>query len=112
MNTERINVSAISSVIVGDNPELTLTELSLACHVEEAKIVALVEEGIIQPRRPHVLPWQFSAKMLPRVAQALRLQRDLELNAAGVALALDLLAEIEGLRKRLKRLSPDNRRDL
>jgi chaperone modulatory protein CbpM len=32
----------------------------------------------------------------------MRLQRDLEMNLAGVALALDLLDEIESLRMRLR----------
>ena len=48
------------------------------------------------------MPWRFSGTTLPQVARALRLQRDLELNPAGVAFALDLLSEIEDLRKRLK----------
>ena len=40
---------------------------------------------------------------LRRVRAALRLTRDMELNAAATALVLDLLDEIEALRSRLRR---------
>jgi chaperone modulatory protein CbpM len=36
----------------------------------------------------------------------MRLQRDLDINLAGVALALDLMKEIETLRDRLCRFEP------
>jgi chaperone modulatory protein CbpM len=39
---------------------------------------------------------------LRRARIAVRLERDLELNLAGVALALDLLEELEQLRQQLK----------
>ena len=81
-------------------------EVCIACDVDQAVIVEFVEEGIVKPRVINANPWQFSGVMLPRLAQALRLQRDLELNTAGVAFALDLLGEIERLRKQLKRVSP------
>ena len=74
--------------------------------MEQAVIIEFVEEGIVEPRGINAHPWQFSGVMLPRIAQALRLQRDLELNTAGVAVALDLLSEIEDLRKQLNRVSP------
>jgi chaperone modulatory protein CbpM len=37
-----------------------------------------------------------------RVRSALRLQRDLGVNLAGIALALDLMEELEDLRSQLK----------
>ena len=39
--------------------------------------------------------WQFTSLAIIRVARAKRLERDLSLNPPGVALALDLLDEIE-----------------
>ena len=106
MTSKKIRVTEISSVIVDDRLELSLEEVCIACHVDEAVIVEFVEEGIVEPRVINVQPWQFSGVMLPRLAQALRLQRDLELNTAGVAVALDLLGEIESLRKQLSRMDP------
>ncbi len=46
--------------------------------------------------------WRFGGASLHRAHAALRLQRDLEINLAGVALALELLDEIESLRMRLR----------
>jgi len=45
--------------------------------------------------------WRFSGTALRRTRLALRLERDLELNLAGVALALDLMEEVERLRRAL-----------
>lgn len=101
MISKRVNVT-IRGVILDENTEVTLDDLCRACRVDRAAIVALVEEGIVEPRTRDAMPWLFSGTSLPHVARALRLQRDLELNPAGVAFALDLLSEIEDLRKRLK----------
>jgi chaperone modulatory protein CbpM len=51
-----------------------------------------------------VAQWRFSGSSLRRARLALRLSQDLEVNAPGVALALDLMDEIEELRARLHRL--------
>lgn len=48
--------------------------------------------------------WRFSGSALRRLRRAMSLSRDLEVNPPGVALALDLLDEIEALRARLHRL--------
>ena len=101
MISKQVNVT-IRGVILDEQPEMTLEDLCRACRVEQQAIVELVEEGIVEPRARDKLPWRFSGTTLPRVARAFRLQRDLELNPAGVAFALDLLNEIEDLRKRLK----------
>ena len=106
MTSKQIKVTETSSVIVDDRLELSLEEVCIACHVDQAVIIEFVEEGIVEPRGINAHPWRFSGVMLPRLAQALRLQRDLELNTAGVAIALDLLGEIERLRKQLNRVSP------
>ena len=104
MNTKRVSVS-VTGVILDEYVEVTLTEMCHACKVEETVILALVDEGIVEPMARDILPWRFSGTAVPRVARALRLQRDLELNPAGVAFALDLLSEIEELRGRLKIVS-------
>lgn len=107
MNSKQSRIIEITSVVVDDRLELSLEDLSKACQVDEAVIVAYVDEGIVTPRVRNARSWQFSGVMLPRLARALRLQRDFELNTAGVAFALDLLGEIEGLRKRLNRLQTE-----
>jgi chaperone modulatory protein CbpM len=103
MISKQVNVT-LSAVILDDQSEVTLEELCEACRVEQSVIIELVEEGIVEPMTETVQPWRFSATTLPRVVRALRLQKDLELNLAGVAFALELIGEIETLRNRLKRM--------
>jgi chaperone modulatory protein CbpM len=71
------------------------------CAVEERHIVEFVEEGVL-----HVVDigseWRFTGDTVRRARLALRLERDLELNLAGVALALELIEEISQLRRELK----------
>jgi len=97
----------LSGVILEELNELTLADLSRACAVQADCIVELVEEGLIVPvgREPH--RWRFSGIHMRRATVALRLQRDLGVNLAGAALALQLLEEVEALRARLKAMGYD-----
>lgn len=90
-------------VIVEDNIEFTLIELSQACRADSAQLIALVEEGALMPSGSDASTWRFNGSALRRARAALRLARDLHLNAAGAALVLDLLDEVEALRSRLRR---------
>jgi chaperone modulatory protein CbpM len=80
---------------------LTVAELSRICAVDERHIVELIEEGVISVVEIGTTEWRFSGTALRRTRLALRLERDLELNLAGVALALDLMEEVERLRRAL-----------
>ena len=92
----------ISAPILEEQTELTLTEIGRACSVQVDCIVELVAEGVLVPfgREPH--RWRFSGLHMRRARVALRLQRDLGVNVAGAALALELLDEVESLRARLR----------
>jgi len=95
------NDHALQGTIFDESAELTLEELSRICAVDRQHIVEFVEEGILKVVGQRT-EWHFSGAALRRVRVAVRLQRDLELNLAGVALALDLLEELEQLRRELK----------
>ena len=92
----------LSGIILEEQTELTLAEVSRACAVHVDFIVQMVEEGVISPigREPH--RWRFSGIHMRRATIALRLQRDLGVNLPGAALALQLLDEVEALRARLR----------
>lgn len=79
----------------------TLEQLCVCCGVEEAWIGDLVAHGVIAPAAPTGKARHFAAGTVVRIRKAKRLQRDFELNTSGVALALDLLDEIDRLRARL-----------
>ncbi len=85
--------------------ELTLAEIGRACAVHVECIVDLVDEGVLEPLGRDPQCWRFSGAHLRRATVALRLRRDLGVNLAGAALALQLLDELEALRARLRGMS-------
>jgi chaperone modulatory protein CbpM len=87
-----------------ENPDgLTSAELCLRCDLSVDQLKELVDEGLIEPWLQVEGQWRFQAASLPRVHHALRLQRDLGVNWAGAALALELLDELKRLRALLRR---------
>lgn len=94
----------LTGYIVEEQVELTLSDLCVACAVQTERIIELVDEGVLKPAGREPGHWRFGGASLRRAGVALRLQRDLEINLAGVALALELLDEIETLRARLRRM--------
>ncbi len=92
------------SLILEEQTQLTLADLSRACAVHAECIVELGEEGVLAPVGREPESWRFSGIHLRRARVALRLQRDLGVNLAGAALALQLLEEVETLRTRLTAL--------
>lgn len=94
----------LSGVIVEENAELSLGELSRACSTSREWLIELVEEGVLEPAGNGPAQWRFAGASLKRARTARRLHEDLDINLAGVALALDLIEEIEAMRERLHRL--------
>jgi chaperone modulatory protein CbpM len=92
----------LSGAIFEESDLLTVEELSRICAVDRRHIVELVDEGVISVVVVGTAEWRFSGTALRRTRLALRLERDLELNLAGVALALDLMEEVERLRRELR----------
>lgn len=90
--------------VLDENVELSLGELSHTCGVSTALIIALVEEGVIEPRGVEPAAWRFPATAVATLGMAQRLQQDLGINLAGTALALDLLEELRALRVRVRLL--------
>ena len=90
----------LTAELLDDELELSLAELCAACRVPAEQIVELVGEGIVEPIGQGQGHWRFRAVSVRRVYCALRLQRDLGVNIAGAALALELLEELERLRAR------------
>jgi chaperone modulatory protein CbpM len=93
----------IYAEILDDDVEVTLGELCRICQVSAERVLELVDEGIVEPQGHEIAHWRFRAISIRRARSALRLQRDLGVNTAGAALALDLLEELEAMRVRLRR---------
>ena len=90
--------------IIDDNIRLNLDEIAQRCAVQVEVVIAMVHEGVLEPRGERPEEWYFSGPDLIRLYRACRLQQDLEVNLPGVALALDLLEELDTLRNRIRLL--------
>jgi chaperone modulatory protein CbpM len=104
MTDRRQPPAALLAELVSGERIYTLHEACLVCGVGTTLLVELVEHGITQPQQSSARDWTFSDRALLRAQKALRLRRDLGLELTGLALALDLLDEIERLRRELARL--------
>jgi chaperone modulatory protein CbpM len=94
----------LSGDIVDEGTEVSVADLCRMFAVEEQHIVALVEEGVLGARDAVLIEfdkteWRFRGTEVRRVRIALRLERDLGINVPGVALVLELLEELEQLRR-------------
>jgi chaperone modulatory protein CbpM len=92
----------LSGTLFDETAILSLKDLSLMCAVDERHIVQFVEEGVLNVIEVRS-EWRFSGDALRRARLAVRLERDLELNLAGVALAIELIEELAQLRRQLNR---------
>jgi chaperone modulatory protein CbpM len=94
--------NALTGEIFEEYAVLSVDELSRLCAVERTYIVELVEEGVLQVAAVEAEQWRFAGTALRRARMALRLQRDLEINLPGVALALELIEELDAMRRELQ----------
>jgi chaperone modulatory protein CbpM len=97
------NLPQLAIIMVDEQSQWTLADLCCACAVHADRIVELVDVGVLEPQGHKPDHWLFVGKSLPRARIAFRLQRDLEIDLNGIALALELLDEIEILREQLKK---------
>jgi chaperone modulatory protein CbpM len=92
---------AMTGIIFDQSTILSIKDLSRMCQVDERHIMEFVEEGVLNVVEVSS-KWHFTGDALRRARLAVRLERDLELNLAGVALALDLIEELQRLRRELE----------
>lgn len=84
-----------------ERPVLTLEEFCEVCHLTSDVLYDFVAYDIIQPQGAYEEEWLFDLEQLKRVQRALRLQHDLEMNLASVAVVLELLDEVDKLRRQV-----------
>jgi len=89
--------------VIDEQTTFTLVELCRCFAVEAEDIEAMVEEGILEPVGRRGEHWCFAANSLRRTRITLHLQRDLGVNLAGAALAIELLERIDELNRGSKR---------
>ncbi len=92
----------IRGEVLSEELRLTLRDVCHICGTSEDIVIEMVREGVVEPVDSTPAKWRFSGVAVARIQTALRLQRDLEVNLPGAALALDLLEEIERLKRRMR----------
>jgi len=94
----------LSGEVLDEDLELTLSDLCRLCRLPAEQVFELVEEGIVEPLGRDASHWRFQGASVRRIRCAVHLRRDLGVNWAGAALAMELLDELYALRARLSRL--------
>ncbi len=86
--------------VLEQETELELNELCRVCDVSRELLIEWVNEGVVEPRGQ--AQWRFPARQLGRLRRARRLQQDLELESHALPVVLDLIDEVERLRREVR----------
>jgi len=103
MTERNTGMDALTGQIFDEATQITIIELCEACSVETEQIDEMIAEGILDPIGGRNEQRLFLYSSVRRTRTVIRLQRDLGVNVAGAALALELLDRIEFLRAQLRR---------
>jgi len=78
--------------------ELDMKEFCQVVEMSPAYVIEIVEHGILEPQGQRPDEWLFDAYSLSVAKRAARLHHELAMEWDGVALALELLDELEHVR--------------
>ena len=96
------NIKVYESIVIDSDSPLTLEQLGNALHAQHDFIYQLIEYEHISPVGKGPDDWGFDSTCLSRAKRAHSFYYELEINMPGVALALDLLDQIEVLKKQIE----------
>lgn len=102
------DAAAMRGEVIEESVQLTLVQLCRACDAEPEALVELVAHGVLDPQGGNSSDWRFAGDSLRRARLALRLIRDLGVNVAGAALALELMVRIDQLQALLDAAQVDH----
>lgn len=91
----------VIGVLIEDTSTLSLDEVCQKYRIPQELLHEMIEYGFFANQPEQGQQVALDQKELRRIESAFRLHRDLEINLPGVALALDLLEEIEKMRHEL-----------
>ncbi len=97
MMTDQITV--LTGTVLDEETRCSLAEVCNMCGVPADFVLDMIDEGMLCPSGASPRDWRFSAVEITRIQTTIRLQRDLRVNLPGCALALQLLEELEELRR-------------
>lgn len=79
----------------------SLVQVCVICDIDAERFIELVEFGVVIPAGAAPDDWRFPASAMVRARKALRLQHEFGLEQQGLAMAMELLDEIDRLRAEL-----------
>jgi chaperone modulatory protein CbpM len=85
-----------------DNSPISFEELCRALQTEQQFVIELVELHVLRPQGQTHTDWRFDSYNFRRARMARSFYHELEVNLNGIALALDLLDEIDRLKRTSK----------
>jgi chaperone modulatory protein CbpM len=91
----------VTGTVMDETVQFSLVELCECTKTSQEQVIEMVEEGILDPEGASIHTWRFDTRALKRLQTAIRLQHDLGVNLPGSALVLDLLEEMETLRRQM-----------
>jgi chaperone modulatory protein CbpM len=91
----------IAGDLLDETIEFSLADLCRVCGVQERLVVEIVKEGVVEPIGT-TGDWRFTGVAVTRIQRVLQLQEEFDVNLPGAALALELLEEIERLRRNVR----------
>ena len=83
---------------------ISFNELVEISGLEREELLELVRSGLIPAREAHGSTYTFSARVVSVARTACRLRDELELDMAGLGVALRLLDRVRGLEEEIARL--------
>ena len=89
----------VTGILLDEHSRVSIDDLCSACQVQSEWVFELVEEGVIEEAILLEDIYFFTGHDLSRIRIVKNLQNDLGVNIAGAALALELMDELESLRK-------------
>lgn len=89
----------LSGIVLDEGKWIDLNGMCECCGISGELVREMIEEGLLAPRGENSREWIFCGTDVKRVQVALRLQQDLRVNLPGAALALELLEELQELRR-------------
>jgi len=92
----------LTGTLLDESTVCCLSDLCSMCNISAEMVHEMIDEGLIHPGGRDPRQWRFTSIEILRIQTTIRLQKDLRVNLPGCALVLDLLDELEELR-RLKR---------
>ncbi|TAL58685.1 MAG: molecular chaperone [Legionella sp.] len=97
MNQENL----LTGVLIEETTTYTFTEVCHRYHIPKELLIEIIEIGLFPEQNITAEQMVLDQKSLMRLETAFRLHRDLEVNLPGVALALELMDEMERMRNEL-----------